>query len=183
MKKTIATLVAFTVATAPAYAGDNNDDDYKKPTPAPTVYVQVPVPGPTVYVQGPTVTITVEKPVYQYVTTTITKNRYTTSVYFNEGSAALTPQAKMTLNRAILYAKLTKLDSIRTVGWTDASGGQKDAVDLSFNRAKAVRSYLLRALKGYDSTAVGQGISYTFPNNTTDGRTLNRRVDVVLWSA
>lgn len=182
MKKTIATLTALTFAVTPAYAGG---DDKKKPTPSPTatVYVQVPVPGPTVYVQGPTITatVTVEKPVPYPVT--VTKNRYALSVYFNEGSAALTPQTKLALNRAVLYAKLTKLDTIRTVGWTDASGGQKDAVDLSFKRAKAVRTYLLRALKGYDASAVGQGISYAFPNNTADGRVLNRRVDIVVWSA
>lgn len=171
------------LAAAPAYAGDDDKQPTPLPSPTATVYVRVPVPGPTVYVQGPTVTttITVEKPVPYPVT--ITKKRYALSVYFDKGSAVLTPQSMLALNRAVLYAKLTKLDTIETVGWTDASGGQNGAVDLSFKRAKAVRTYLLRALKGYNATAAGQGISYAFPNSTADGRALNRRVDVVVWSA
>ncbi|MBB6227479.1 OmpA family protein [Polymorphobacter multimanifer] len=99
---------------------------------------------------------------------------------FELGSAALTGQAKATLDR--FAAGLLKIGAFRPFaveGHTDSSGGRELNAALSRARAQAVVDYL--AGKGVDSARLtARGLGYQQP---LEGRTAsdprNRRVEVV----
>lgn len=69
------------------------------------------------------------------------------------------------------------------VGHTDSRGGRESNIELSEDRAKAVRRHLVEVL-GVDPAQVeATGIGYLSPrasNATAEGREANRRVEVVL---
>lgn len=179
----IITALAVCVAlAAPAHAGDKNDDKKPKPTPtpAPTVYIPVSVPGPTV--TATPAPLPPQEPIKIYIDryVPVTFMRLETSVYFEPKSAALNESTILVLNRLIAKAKYHKLSTIELTGYTDSSGGQSNAVTLSFARAITVRNYLLSKLRGYESFPVGAGISWTYSNKTPAGRALNRRVDITI---
>ncbi len=64
-------------------------------------------------------------------------------------------------------------------GWTDSIGDRSYNMTLSQNRANAVKNYL--ATQGIPPSrmdAVGHGVSTKYDNNTSEGRYLNRRVEI-----
>jgi outer membrane protein OmpA-like peptidoglycan-associated protein len=68
-------------------------------------------------------------------------------------------------------------------GYTDSYGGDNTNLELSQNRADAVRDYLLANMRidSGDIDAVGYGETLPIANNETpEGRARNRRVDLVI---
>lgn len=103
-------------------------------------------------------------------------------VNFDFDKSTLTPEAKKLLNRALEVIRDRPAgEHIRIVGWTDWYGSDAYNAGLSKRRAAAVKAYLV--LHGVDAARieeVGSGKSFRYTNETTHGRWLNRRVDLIL---
>jgi outer membrane protein OmpA-like peptidoglycan-associated protein len=104
------------------------------------------------------------------------------SVYFNIGSAALTPSASTSLDQ--MAAVLRKYDRTRIHldGYTDNTGTIEINQKLSLDRAVSVKNYL--QTKGIDPSRVrtfGHADSNPIADNSTvEGRARNRRVEFLI---
>lgn len=101
---------------------------------------------------------------------------------FERRSAELTEQGKQLIekNRETAKDLLTRAAYIEIIGHTDDVGDDEYNLDLSKQRAEAVREYLVET--GVDASkivAVGAGEKLPIGSNATDeGRAKNRRVEV-----
>ncbi len=103
-------------------------------------------------------------------------------VQFATGSTAILPGSEGTLEAiAGMMADLPDL-KIAVVGHTDDVGGYESNLDLSKRRADAVVAELV-STHGIDGSRLfAAGASFLAPiasNETEEGRTLNRRVELV----
>jgi outer membrane protein OmpA-like peptidoglycan-associated protein len=101
-------------------------------------------------------------------------------VTFATGRAVLTPDAMTILDRVAASLVESKDVNVEVQGHTDNTGSRALNTRLSGQRAAAVRDYLVQ--KGVPAsrlTARGMGPDAPrAPNNTTEGRALNRRVEL-----
>jgi outer membrane protein OmpA-like peptidoglycan-associated protein len=103
-------------------------------------------------------------------------------VLFNTGQYTLQPETRETLAKLagvlLAYPGLT----IQVNGYTDDTGSQQTNQELSEKRANVVRSFLVQ--EGVPSNSIssqGRGESSPVaPNDTSGGRALNRRVELVV---
>lgn len=99
---------------------------------------------------------------------------------FDVGSDSLKPQALDELNSlGDVLAKYPQ-DRIQILGFTDSTGSEAFNDQLSKNRAEAVRKVLIsRGLGEQQAVAIGMGEqSPVAPNDTAEGRSKNRRVEL-----
>jgi outer membrane protein OmpA-like peptidoglycan-associated protein len=102
-------------------------------------------------------------------------------VLFDTGKATLKPDAKITLAKLagvmLVFAKTT----MQVEGYTDNVGSDATNLTLSTARAKAVRDYLeSQGIASNRLSSVGKGpADPVAPNDTPDGRSKNRRVEIV----
>ena len=110
--------------------------------------------------------------------------RFPSVALFPRRSAEVTEQGRAILekNREASRELLSRATYIEVVGHTDDVGDDAYNLDLSEQRAKAVRDYLVAAgVDGSKIVTVGMGESMPVASNTTDeGRAENRRVDVLV---
>ena len=103
---------------------------------------------------------------------------------FDAGSARLDKENFASLQALGAYLTRHSDKSIALIGHTDSSGSHQANLDLSKQRAEAVRSMLLRQFPEISLTRVScEGIGYFAPlvsNATAEGREINRRVEVIL---
>lgn len=106
------------------------------------------------------------------------------SVHFATGSYKLDATAQAALDK-VAFEILNKPRGVRSVeieGFTDSVGGVFGGnIALSYNRAFAVREYLVA--KGVPVAKIwtkGNSVSYKYNNNTADGRSSNRRADLII---
>lgn len=108
--------------------------------------------------------------------------RFDSDVLFDVDSALLTSDSRATLDGAATVFLEYPKTAIIAQGHTDSTGSESYNQDLSERRAEAVMNYLIG--KGVDAsrmTAVGYGEAYPVADNDTSaGRSLNRRVDLLL---
>lgn len=107
---------------------------------------------------------------------------FDSDVLFDVDSASIDPQGRATLEQvAEVLAEYPKT-AVVLQGHTDSTGSEAHNLDLSQRRAESVRSYLVgRGIDAVRITAVGHGESYPRADNGTPaGRSLNRRVDMLL---
>ena len=102
---------------------------------------------------------------------------------FDSGSAVLMDKdyASLTALSGWLKANLTR--RVTLVGHTDASGALPTNVTLSKQRAQSVRATLIAKFACDPARIEAQGAGYLAPrasNENADGRTKNRRVEVML---
>jgi outer membrane protein OmpA-like peptidoglycan-associated protein len=104
---------------------------------------------------------------------------FTSSIYFDQDSAVLTPEARMVLANARNQAKGCKVRSVRVIGLADAVGASEANLALSKRRANTVS----RALAGhgfgkvdFDLAAVGDAGSVAASGAVAP---LRRRADIV----
>jgi outer membrane protein OmpA-like peptidoglycan-associated protein len=108
------------------------------------------------------------------------------TVMFRNGEAKLLPEARARLDRvADALKRMQPARAIVIEGHTDARGTDEYNRRLSEDRANAVRSYLLQRGVAPDRvTAVGRGEQAPVaPNQTAEGRAINRRVEIVISSS
>jgi len=104
------------------------------------------------------------------------------SVNFDFNKSTLTPKAKQNLDKLVPVFKEYPDTNIQIYGYTDSKGSDEYNLNLSDQRAAAVRSYM--AGKGLASSrfkTVGMGESDPIADNDTDaGRAKNRRVEFAI---
>ena len=143
--------------TAGAYIGRNMDRQAKE--------IEQSVPGAEVIPAGEGIIV-----------------KFASGILFASDKYELMQNAKM--NIANLAASLNKYPNtdIMVIGHTDADGSEQYNLNLSVNRADAVKSYAVS--KGVDSDRlkiVGKGESEPISSNLTDeGKSSNRRVEIVI---
>lgn len=100
-------------------------------------------------------------------------------VYFDTDSYQLLPDSYQELDKLVNWMKKNAAAKIQVSGHTDNTGKEKHNLELSANRAKAVKQYLEQ--NGIDATRIRyQGYAAQFPladNVSEQGKALNRRVD------
>jgi outer membrane protein OmpA-like peptidoglycan-associated protein len=105
-------------------------------------------------------------------------------VTFASGASDLTDPATPSLARIASYLAANPTRTIAIVGHTDASGSLEANIALSRARARAVRTALVDL--GADGDRItAEGVGFLAPratNLTAEGRTQNRRVEVMLTS-
>ena len=102
---------------------------------------------------------------------------------FLSGSAVIPPEAYVLLDNAITSIGIFPDRAVRVEGHTDFMGTNDYNQKLSERRANAVRDYLTSQMEGSENriSAIGHGEEKPIANNeTAEGRTKNRRIDIVL---
>jgi outer membrane protein OmpA-like peptidoglycan-associated protein len=103
-------------------------------------------------------------------------------VLFATGQATILPGAQAQLNQVADALKTQAEHHFTVEGHTDNQGTDAINNDLSNRRANAVRDYLV--VRGVAAAAItAQGVGSTRPvsdNRTTEGRAMNRRVEIVV---
>lgn len=104
---------------------------------------------------------------------------------FDVGKATLSRGSSEVLDKVIAKVRAEKRVGVIVVrGFTDNTGGEALNLRLSQQRADAVRLALISKLRAAGLRnrvlAEGKGISNDYPNETAEGRQLNRRVTVAV---
>lgn len=104
------------------------------------------------------------------------------NVQFKTGTANLDAQSKNILNRVAATLNANPHLKFEVAGHTDNTGNYQSNVNLSESRAKSVRQYLIdNGVSASRLTARGYGPDKPVASNDTrNGRSLNRRVELVL---
>ncbi|HEX4823017.1 MAG TPA: OmpA family protein [Candidatus Polarisedimenticolaceae bacterium] len=102
-------------------------------------------------------------------------------VLFDTGKATLKPEAKLTLAKLAGVMLVFSKTSMSVEGYTDNVGSDATNMKLSTDRAKAVRDFFEgQGIQSNRLTYVGKGpADPVAPNDTPDGRSKNRRVEIV----
>lgn len=103
-------------------------------------------------------------------------------ILFETGSAKLKPESSKEMNALTEYLKANPSINVYIVGHTDDSGELSKNVQLSKDRASAVKTALLKNNPNFASRISTEGVGPHCPvatNETEDGKKLNRRVEVV----
>jgi outer membrane protein OmpA-like peptidoglycan-associated protein len=101
-------------------------------------------------------------------------------VHFSLNSNEIEPKSYDILDRIAVYLKDHPGEIIAVRGYTDASGSSGYNASISGFRANAVKSYLLGKGAPADNIRIfAMGADNPIgPNDTTGGRTMNRRVEI-----
>ncbi len=104
-------------------------------------------------------------------------------ITFQYKSAEIDKEAAVVLDEIINYLKNNTDYVLEIEGHTDNIGTEKENLRRSLKRAKAIKDYMLA--KGIDADRIkvsGKGESKPLaPNDTEEGRALNRRVEFILY--
>ncbi|MGB8815124.1 MAG: OmpA family protein [Paracoccaceae bacterium] len=104
---------------------------------------------------------------------------------FASGKSSLAPGDYASLAELATYLRANPDKTIALVGHTDASGGLAGNIALSRKRAQSVRQSLIDNYQLPAAQIIADGVGYLAPrasNLTEEGRTQNRRVEVMLTS-
>jgi outer membrane protein OmpA-like peptidoglycan-associated protein len=107
------------------------------------------------------------------------------NVLFETGSAILMPESKKQLDELIAWMQLKDLAQIEIQGHTDDVGDETKNLTLSYNRAQAVKSYLVKIGQINASRIQVKGMGESQPiasNDLENGRRLNRRTEIHILS-
>jgi outer membrane protein OmpA-like peptidoglycan-associated protein len=102
-------------------------------------------------------------------------------INFKSGSSAIPASSMSLLSKISLIVSDLNPEEVVIEGHTDSTGNQNSNLMLSNKRAEAVKKYLSSLDVKYPVDARGYGESNPIANNQTkDGRSMNRRVDIVV---
>jgi outer membrane protein OmpA-like peptidoglycan-associated protein len=108
--------------------------------------------------------------------------KFDSGILFDTDKADLKPEAQTNLQNLAVSLQKNPDTNVLIVGHTDNSGAADHNMDLSIKRAQAVKLYI--AANNVDPSRLStQGKGATEPiadNNTVEGRSQNRRVEVVI---
>jgi len=102
-------------------------------------------------------------------------------VLFDTGKSTLKPDAKITLAKLAGIMLVFSKTTIQVEGYTDNVGSDASNMKLSEDRAKAVREFLeSQGIASNRLTSTGKGpADPVASNDTPDGRSKNRRVEII----
>jgi OOP family OmpA-OmpF porin len=135
------------------------------PAAAPAASATAPTPAPA--------SIPVVVPAAQNVT-------YKADSFFDFDQSAVKPEGQAALRNLLSQAKGATIEQIRIEGHTCSTGPEKYNMALSLRRAEAVKAFLVKEGVPADKI-VTEGFGESQPaasNNTSEGRSRNRRVEV-----
>jgi outer membrane protein OmpA-like peptidoglycan-associated protein len=114
------------------------------------------------------------------ITSEVSSKSY--SIEFQTGSALIKPSSYKLLDEIFQSAVVAEGLKLGVYGHTDNSGSDEVNIPLSEKRANAVRDYMMKkGLKAARIEAKGYGSTKPIADNSTeDGKSKNRRVEVVL---
>ncbi|AZF06819.1 OmpA family protein [Pseudomonas sp. R5-89-07] len=102
-------------------------------------------------------------------------------VLFDTGEAELQNSANRTVLKVVQFLQLNPKRKVRIEGYTDNTGGERDNLNLSHDRAQSVADLLIDL--GIDEKRIeveGYGDKYPVEANASErGRAQNRRVEIV----
>jgi outer membrane protein OmpA-like peptidoglycan-associated protein len=105
-------------------------------------------------------------------------------ILFEIDSFTINPEFINVLDSFCNSILISNFESIQINGFTDNTGNEKHNIELSINRAKSIFDYLV-LVKQIDNQKLSfNGFGSQFPkadNTTIDGRTKNRRVEIILF--
>lgn len=104
------------------------------------------------------------------------------NILFDVNKSQLKPEAKEQLQQIAAIMKKYPEDLVVAAGHTDSDGAAEYNMKLSEARSNAVKTYLIaNGVPSSSVQAVGFGETQpTASNNTSDGKQLNRRVELVI---
>ncbi len=109
-------------------------------------------------------------------------NDFSKAIMFDSGKSTIKPQSDVNLEEIVKVMNEFSASSFRLNGYTDSTGVAAKNLQLSKDRAAAVKDYLVS--KGISTDRLSsEGYGITKPiasNKTIIGRALNRRVEIVL---
>ena len=109
-------------------------------------------------------------------------NQYAKTILFDTGKATIKFESAEVLNQIINVLKKFPKSRFRIEGYTDSTGKKQKNIELSQNRADAVKIYLIQG--GIDQSRLeSKGYGPEKPiasNKNKKGRELNRRVEINL---
>lgn len=103
-------------------------------------------------------------------------------ILFDTDKASIKPESEKALQQIIDYLNEHPKVNIIVVGHTDMTGEFSHNLKLSKERAEAVTNYLIKTGKIDSKRLASDGVGPLCPvstNDTEDGKTLNRRVEIV----
>jgi len=112
-------------------------------------------------------------------------DKMTLQMFFDFDKSTLTEATLKELQKAVAFVKKYPGSKIEVEGHTDSVGTDAYNQKLSERRAAAVRDYLIKEadIESSKITAVGYGESRPVADNkTAEGRTQNRRVEILILS-
>lgn len=126
-----------------------------------------------------------EKPVFaadQKIEHVVSRGNFT--IEFDTGLATIKPESLPVLKELFQQLISTTL-AVEIHGHTDSTGNPEKNILLSFQRAEAVKKYLMtNAPQSFDTNRIKtSGLGATSPiadNSTVEGRAKNRRVEIIL---
>jgi len=113
----------------------------------------------------------------------IAEMKLQSSLFFNSGSYMLNAEAGPALSGIVDTIRDKAVKSIDIIGHTDNVGHEEDNMILSQNRAEAIATELRKVVSDRDIiiNAIGRGEEVPIATNeTSDGRSQNRRVEIIL---
>jgi len=145
----------------------------QKPAPAPVATQPAPPPPPPAPPQPAPAPAPapVAKPDYNF-----------SNIQFEFNSGVLKTTAYPILDKAVAEMKKDPSAKFKLNGYASAEGTDAHNMQLSIDRANAVKAYLINSgVNGDNLTAAGFGEANPVADNSTeDGRVLNRRVEIHL---
>jgi outer membrane protein OmpA-like peptidoglycan-associated protein len=107
----------------------------------------------------------------------------TADVLFDQGKSTIRPEASKVLDEIAAQLPINSGRSVRIMGHVDAGNNENGALGLSYLRAVAVQTYLMR-LRGeqtYYWIAIGYGSSRPVATNDNNAnRKTNRRIEIIV---
>lgn len=104
-------------------------------------------------------------------------------VLFDHNQAVIKPEAKDTLRQVALILAEFPTGKVTVTGFTDSTGTDAVNMKLSRDRAEAVKTYLLEKSGVSSERVIARGEGEDMPkasNETSTGRQLNRRVEIMV---
>jgi outer membrane protein OmpA-like peptidoglycan-associated protein len=103
-------------------------------------------------------------------------------ILFDTGKSDIKPESEKTISSVAAYLKENPEVNVYIVGHTDNVGEYAMNQNLSKSRGEAVKNYLVSKYGISATRLAGDGVGSVCPvtsNDTEEGRTLNRRVEIV----